>query len=436
MNSMRFKKYVLLTLVLAFVLACAPFSAGTPQPEATLDALYTAAAQTLNSMSTQGAVALASQPAPTGTLSIPTSTALVFSTYTIVPPVQPVSQCDAASFIADISYPDGSSVARGTTFTKIWRIKNVGTCTWTTSYALVYASGEKFGAQTAVSLPGNIGPGQNVDLPIQLTAPDQNGRFKGYWSLRNASGVLFGVGASAQEKIYVDVNVTGYTIVGYDFLDKYCDAEWRNESQNLPCPGTDGDGNGFVLAPNSPKMENGNVQNKGLITHPQKINDGLITGKYPAITIQSGDRFQAWINCMYLANDCNMIFKLQYQIGNGNVRTLGQWTEIYEGGYYAVNIDLSGLDGQKVKFILSILANGSPHEDYGLWIAPRITRLSAQPPTATSTTSLTPTTTGTATSTGTATATATVTSTATGTASPTSTATATDTPTATATATP
>jgi hypothetical protein len=46
---------------------------------------------------------------------------------------------------------------------------------------------------------------------------------------------------------------------------------------------------------------------------------------------------------------------------------------------------LSTLNGEKVKFIVSVLANGSSHEDFALWINPRITRQSSQAPTATST---------------------------------------------------
>lgn len=326
--------------------------------------------------------------------------------------MQPGTKCDAAAFITDTTYPDGSSVGLGVSFTKIWRIKNVGTCTWTTSYALVHINGEKFGAQNAVSIPGNIGPGQSVDLSIPLTAPNQGGRFKGYWRLRNASGVLFGVGNSGEESIYVDVNISGYTIAGYDFLEKYCDAEWSTASQILPCPGTDGDNQGFVFVQNSPKMEDGKTAlSKGLLTFPQGIKNGRITGTYPGFTVQTGDRFQAQINCMYKANDCNAIFKLRYQIGNDTPQTLGQWNEVYEGQSYAINIDLSALNGQKVKFILTVLANGSAHEDYALWIAPRITRLSAQPPTATLTPSPSPTVTATATATATSTFTATATAT-------------------------
>ena len=405
MHNSNFKKPIFLALVLGVILACSPFASAAPQPAATLDALYTSAAETLSAMSTQGAIALTSQPSPTGTLTIPTTSPIALQTYTAVPPLEPSAKCDAAAFIADVTYPDGTNVGIGVPFTKIWRIKNIGTCNWTTAYALVFVNGEKLGAQNSISLPGNVAPGQTVDLPVQMTAPNQSGRFKGYWKLRNASGALFGVGSSGENSIYVDVNISGYTILGFDFLEKYCTADWKNDSQNLPCPGTDGDNKGFVLVLNSPKTENGTTQNKGLVTHPQIVKDGMISGKYPEFTIQSGDRFQASINCLYKANDCNMIFKLQYQIGNGAVQTLGQWNEIYEGQSYSVNVDLNAFNGQKVKFILTVLANGSAHEDYALWISPRISRLSAQPPTMTFTPSPSPTVTATSTQTATATAT-------------------------------
>jgi hypothetical protein len=350
-------------------------------------------------------------------------TPIVVNTFTSVPPISPVPQtrCDAASFVSDVTYPDGSNISLGGSFTKIWRLKNNGTCTWTTSYALVFESGERFSAPTAISLPTNVGPGQTVDLGVNMTAPNQTGRYRGYWKLRNASNVLFGIGGDAAQAIWVDVNVTGYTVTGYDLLANYCDADWRNESQDLPCPGTDGDERGFVRALNSPNMEDGRPHGNGLLTHPERENNGLISGAYPAFRIQSGDRFQAQIGCLHQANDCDMTFRLQYQIGNGSVRTLGQWREVYEGDSYTLNIDLSTLNGENVKFILSVLANGSSHEDYAIWLNPRITRQSSQPPTATPT-STPPTVippTATFTPTFTPTATPTVTLTATPTATPT-----------------
>lgn len=409
MHISRFRKITFLMVALVSILACSRFASPTPQPAATLNALYTSAAQTLEAMSTQAVTTLTVGPSPTGTLSIATSSPIVFNTFTPVPPLQPVTRCDAASFESDVTYPDGSSVSRGSTFTKVWRIKNIGTCTWSSSYAIVFVSGEQLGAPNAVPLPGSVGPGQTIDVPVNMTAPNAEGRYRGDWKLRNSSGVVFGVGASGNSNFYVDVNVSGFIVTGYDFVASFCDAKWKTDSKNLPCPGTEGDDRGFVLMFDAPKMEDGNTRGPGLITYPEKSNTGFIKGQYPAIDIKSGDRFEALIGCAYKANDCNLIFRLEYQIGNGNIRSLGQWQEVYEGRYYSVSIDLSPFSGEKVKFILTIFSNGSSHEDFALWVAPRITSHSSQAPTATFTSTLPATATPTATQTGTATATATAT---------------------------
>lgn len=426
------KKFLTPVLVLAAILACGPFSPASPQPAETLNALYTSAAETLGALSTQGAGTSTAGPSPTATLSFPTSSVTPFSTFTNVPPIQPVTKCDAAAFVSDVTFPDGSVVGRGSNFTKIWRIRNVGTCTWTTSYAIVYVSGEKFGAANSVSLPVQVAPGQTVDLVMNLTAPSADGRYRGNWKLRNASGVLFGVGTNSESNFYVDVNVSGYTLAVYDFVINYCEAIWRSETKNLDCPGAQGDDRGFVRALSSPKMEDGVARGNALLTYPNRSGTGLITGKFPNFNVKSGDRFQALIGCQRDATDCNVIFRLQYQIGNGDIKTLAQWQEVYEGLYYPVSIDLSALRGERVKFILTVLANGTSHDDFALWVNPRITRQSSDPATLTPTTTLTqtPTVTPTATITSTPTVTATVTET------PTATATSTETPTPTPTATP
>lgn len=428
MHESYFRKILIPILALAAAtLACGPFASSTPQPAATLNALYTSAANTLAAMSTQGATTLTAQPPTTGTLSSASITPSVFPSFTSVPPLQTVvSRCDAAAFVSDVTYPDGSTVALESAFTKIWRIQNTGTCSWNTSYALVFVSGERLGGPNAVALPGNVGPGQTVDIPVNLTAPNRTGSYLGYWKLRNPSGVLFGVGSSADATIYVDINVAGYSVAAYDFIANVCEANWRNDGDNLPCPGTEGDDRGFVLVKNSPPLEDGRSIGNGLLTYPQRGNNGIITGKYPAIRIQTGDRFQASIACLHRADDCDVVLRLQYQIGNGNIRTLGQWREIYEGENYPISIDLSSLSGERVKFILTVLANGSSHEDFAIWILPRITRQSSTPPTATFTTTPSPTGTGSATPTATATSTSTATPTAT--ATPTFTETPTDTP--------
>ena len=160
-------------------------------------------------------------------------------------------------------------------------------------------------------------------------------------------------------------------------------------------------------------MENGKTEDEpGLLTYPKGTSNGVITGQYPAFTVQSGDRFRAWVNCQYKANNCDVIFRLDYK-NNGEVRTSATWHEAYEGNYYNVDVDLSSLAGQTVKFILVVQANGSPKDDEAVWLNPHILR--AGNPPATFTPTMTPT--------------STVTSTATPTLTPTATATSTPTPT-------
>ena len=78
-----------------------------------------------------------------------------------VPSALAATYCDQAQFVSDLTAPDGSSFASGAAFTKTWRLMNAGTCTWTTSYNLVWAGGDALGSPAPVKLPVNVVPGQN-----------------------------------------------------------------------------------------------------------------------------------------------------------------------------------------------------------------------------------------------------------------------------------
>ncbi len=308
-------------------------------------------------------------------------------------PAAASSTCDWAQFVADITVPDGTSFAAGATFTKTWRLKNIGTCTWSTSYSLVFSSGNKMGGPSSVNLPKTVAPGQTVDLTLTLTAPSSAGHYIGYWMFKNASGVLFGIGSTANKPWWVEINVSGGTVEGnaYDFVANYCSASWYSGAGSLPCPGTDGDSRGFVLQVNQPKLEDGSTNSGGgLITNPQNTYNGDIHGKFPAFHVQAGDKFQSIVNCAYGATSCYVTLRLDYQIGNGPIFTLWSFREKYEGLYYSVNLDLSALAGQDVKFILTTLATGSAAGDRALWVNPHIVRPGITPPPTTETPTPTP----------------------------------------------
>jgi uncharacterized repeat protein (TIGR01451 family) len=297
-------------------------------------------------------------------------------------PVAASAACDAAEFVADVTIPDGTSVSPGATLVKTWRLKNVGTCTWSTTYAIVFYSGTKMGAPSAVNLPNSVAPGASVDVTVNMTAPAAPGHYRGYWMLRNASNVLFGVGPYSTYWFFIDIVVTGSSTGGtaYDFVANYCSAMWTSGAGTLGCPGTDGDSKGFVKKLDAPKLENGTTGPAGLLTFPQNITDGYIQGVYPAFTVQSGDHFVSIINCEYGATGCYITFQLSYQIGSGPVQTLKTFREKIDGMFYNLDVNLSSLAGQNVNFILKVLASGSPSGDRAVWSGARIARAGSPTP--------------------------------------------------------
>ncbi len=396
-------------ILLIVQLACnVPSNSATPDTFATLNALYTASALTVQA----GGTATPGLPLPTATIgtAAPTNTAGTQSAGATL-------KCDAAQFLADVTYPDGSTLAPNTSFVKIWRIKNVGTCTWTTSYALVFFGGDAMSAPSAVALAGSVAPGQYIEIPVTLKSPNSDGNFTGYWKLRNASGNLFGIGTQADTAFWVKIKVTGPAYVAYNFANNYCQAEWSNGNSMLLCPGTEGDANGYVIKLNKPKFENGtNSDDVGLLSVPRGVRNGIISGQFPAFTVQTGDRFRALVYCQHQATKCNVTFKLNY-LNNGQIKTLGTWNEAYEGKYYTIDLNLNSLAGETLKFILEVNANGGHNEDYAIWLNPRIVRVGNPPPSMTA--SRTPTITLTPTSTFTTTSTFTLTPTETPTETPT-----------------
>ncbi len=322
-------------------------------------------------------------------------------TPTVTP--SPVSSCDKAQFIADVTVPDGTLMYPGQVFDKTWRLKNIGTCTWTTGYKLVFVSGEQMGGPAEANLPRDVPPGSTIDLTVRLTAPSVGGLYRGYWQFKNASGVLFGIGTPAIRPWWVEILVSGPTPTAtppsstptpaadtaYDFVAQACSAQWVSGAGVLPCPGTEGDSRGFLRIVTPSQLENGvSDPRPGLLTVPQSIYNGYIQGIYPPFQVQSGDRFETIVNCEQNATSCFVVFRLDYRIGSGPIQTLWAFAERYEGMYYAASIDLSALAGQNVRFVLTVLANGAASGDRALWVAPRIRRSSTA--TITSTTPLTP----------------------------------------------
>ncbi len=178
------------------------------------ESFYTQAAETMNAAQTQTALTAPLTPSETPTLAISptlgaTNTPLITNTFTpggatntAIPLKSPQSTqsgaCDNALFIDDITIPDYSEIPAGSTFVKTWRFKNLGPCTWTTDYRIIFSyvsdTGKNgiFTPPAPAYFPATVEPGDEVDLSITLTAPTKADGYIVVFRLQNDKGFNFG----------------------------------------------------------------------------------------------------------------------------------------------------------------------------------------------------------------------------------------------------
>jgi hypothetical protein len=164
-----------------------------------------AAEQTIAALPTETPTPTATDtPEPTQTPT-PTETPIPEPSQTEEPTA--VVDCDEATFIEDVTIPDGTDLEPGTAFTKTWRLLNAGTCSWTPNYKLIFVSGEQMSGPASQQLVNlEVPPGASIDVSVNLVAPSKIGTYRGYWMLKNTAGVPFGIGPTDQA-FYLEIDV-------------------------------------------------------------------------------------------------------------------------------------------------------------------------------------------------------------------------------------
>ncbi|MFT3890419.1 MAG: hypothetical protein QM730_02195 [Anaerolineales bacterium] len=179
-----------------------------------------------------------------------------------------------------------------------------------------------------------------------------------------------------------EINVSGGTLnsQGYNLWENACAAQWKSGAGVLPCPSsTDLDPNGLIIKANSTILEDGmHGPAPSLLLVPNNKYNGYIQGTYPAFTVQPGDRFFSGIGCEYGAR-CYVTFRLDYMTSSGSTKTFWTRREQNEGQNHTVDVNLTPLAGQSIRFILTVSATGSATGDRVRWIAPYIMRAEAPP---------------------------------------------------------
>jgi hypothetical protein len=216
----RFTLFGLLVLTMTLILtACAIGQQPEPTPDAVdVDAIYTSAAETAMVQMTEIASIATPTLPPTATPTEevqPDDTPLiqvtpladdeedetpidssqpVTATITPMPglptPAAPVvagtpePECNSVQWEGE-TIPDGTKFKAGQTFTKVWKLRNTGTCTWTDGYSFRLIDGNRMGGVDYYFIGKNnhIAPGEAVSMGVTMRAPNELGRHRGYWQL-------------------------------------------------------------------------------------------------------------------------------------------------------------------------------------------------------------------------------------------------------------
>ena len=214
-NKLTASTLLIYLIILLAAYGCS-FPGRTSDADKTLS--VTEAYQTVEARLTEGAASLPTQ-SPTNTMTpAPSNTATptpATATPTNTPSggnvdSSPASACDqaAAGNPIDVTIPDDTQMQPGDTFTKVWRLQNVGTCTWTKDYKAVLFSGDGMSAPSVVQMPEVVSPGETVDISADMIAPETEGTYQGNWKLQNEEGAWFGIGPSGGSVFWVRVIVS------------------------------------------------------------------------------------------------------------------------------------------------------------------------------------------------------------------------------------
>lgn len=381
------KKHVFISLSFILIFSLMLTACNLPQETDEAAGVNTAVALTVSAKTLESQEGEGGTPAPNPTATqpaAPTETQPPTPTQTPEPtdtpePTATSLPCNRAEFVTDVTVPDGKDFLMGDNFTKTWRLKNTGSCTWTADYDIVFSGGDKMSAPDAVQVTsGTVEPGETVDVSVNLTAPGSPGDYRGNWKLRDDEGTVFGIENSSSGYFWVEIQIDdpGPSTV-YDFHDNAPAAEWITGAGFIGWGGPDTDSDGFAMYKDGELLEDGSSPGKVIETHPEWVNNGVITGRFGNFTVEDGDRFKAKIGFLAFGDGTcgagDVRFQFNYKAG-GTVHNIKNWTDTCDGNLKSVDVDLSSLKGKTVKFVLATLANGPATQDWAVWVNPRIER--------------------------------------------------------------
>ncbi|MBN2116512.1 MAG: hypothetical protein JW730_08075 [Anaerolineales bacterium] len=190
MSALRI--YKILAVVIAITLLV-PACGSSPEQESIISTAVAETVQAGGSPTETATLPPATQTLETPGSEITLTPAITATNATTLVSAPADPNCAKASLVSE-NPPDKTILTPGEYFWKTWTLENIGTCTWTTAYSLVFWSGDRLGSSLSYPLHDDISPGERIDVSIYLQAPETMGTFSGSWRIKTPWESNFGVG--------------------------------------------------------------------------------------------------------------------------------------------------------------------------------------------------------------------------------------------------
>jgi hypothetical protein len=201
-------KYILIfsfIVILALLSACGR-NASQPTPDIELIVLQTQTAEAIEhllSITTADQATFTLQPElPTEQIQTPT------------PTLTPKPDCSEKVELEGETIPDQTNFLPGVNFEKTWTLRNVGTCTWTPDYSIIFVGGEQMSDESPTAIGQTVPPESAIEIILPLEAPLNDGYYESFWKLQNERGEQFGLGAESAITLWIKINVGDNSDIG------------------------------------------------------------------------------------------------------------------------------------------------------------------------------------------------------------------------------
>jgi hypothetical protein len=124
-------------------------------------------------------------------------------------------------------------------------------------------------------------------------------------------------------------------------------------------------------------MEDGSTYPMALWTQPRLVRNSSLTGVFPALLIQSGDRLRAEVGCLAGHEDCHVAIDIYYAVfGDDDYDPLiPTHTEVYDGVIHTIyDQPIDMFANNYISFGFQVASLSNPEDSAIAWVSLEVYR--------------------------------------------------------------